>query len=89
MIFLVFQVGCKKDIADSDPTCREVSREEAESYAASRDMKHFETSSKTRAKVEQAFTSLSQTSILRDFLLTNRCVYTKEIFYCFQFMTKY
>jgi Ras-related protein Rab-1A len=48
---LVVLVGNKSDAN----TCREVSFEEAHSFASSRGMKYYETSAKTGANIEKAF----------------------------------
>lgn len=52
-------VGCKLDLLQTGVP-REVSEAEAKAFASSKDILHFETSSRTGFQVEQAFTALTQ-----------------------------
>ena len=55
-------VGCKNDLANKDSTgnVREVTEEEAKTFATHHGISFFETSARTGFQVEEAFTSLSQ-----------------------------
>ncbi|PAA59608.1 hypothetical protein BOX15_Mlig014634g1, partial [Macrostomum lignano] len=63
--------GCKRDLAEADPTCRQVGEEEVVVFAESIGGRAFETSSKTGENIDRLFRQIADDFSAEPSLLSN------------------